>query len=189
MAFLCRLPLEGNSVGPMWPGSVGLAGAAPMPHCWPAGQRHTPLPSHCRPHWQRPCSGHPSRLVAAVQLGTDTDPDTGVACQLVRCWLYPAGRLAHVGPVRPCPAYVACAGCVLPSRPSPCRGLSPPLRTLRAKTPQGHPVGCPPSWPRACTEREQEPLGLPKCFDISLPYGLQDTLSTLRPSCSPGVSP
>jgi hypothetical protein len=32
-----------------------------------------------------------------------------------------------------------------------------------------------PSWPRACTEREQEPLGLPKFFDASLPacHGLR----------------
>jgi hypothetical protein len=109
---------------------------------------------------------------------------------------------------------------------------------MRDKTPQGHPVGFPPSWPSACTERWQEPLGLPKFFDISLPachglrtpadrhnlaksvalmlpsgalkpsasaiamsklyqhfrvrghpYGLQDALSTLRPSCSPGSRP
>ena len=143
-----------------------------------------------------------------------------------------------MGPVRPCPAEGACAGCVLPSRPASCRGLSPPLSTRRDKTPQGHPVGFPPSWPNACTERWQEPLGLPKFFDSSLPAchglwtpadrhnlaksvalmlpsgalkpsasaiamsklyqhfrvrghpcGLQDTLSTLRPSCSPHVQP
>lgn len=140
-----------------------------MPQCWPAGSRHTLLPSRGQPHWQRPCSGRPSRLGAGAHPGTDTDPETGVACQLVLCWLYPAGRLAHGGPVRPCPAEVSCAGCVLPSRPSPCSGLSPPLSTMRDTTPQGHPAGCPPSWPRACTERVQEPLGLPKFFDISLP--------------------
>ena len=109
---------------------------------------------------------------------------------------------------------------------------------MRDKTPQGHPAGFPPSWPSACTERWQEPLGLPKFFDISLPAchglrtpadrhnlatsvalmlpsgalkpsasaiamsklsqhfrvrghpcGLQDALSTLRPSCSPGSRP
>ena len=37
----------------------------------------------------------------------------------------------------------ACAGYVLPSRPSPCRGLSPPLSTRRDKTPQPYPAGCP----------------------------------------------
>ena len=175
MAFPSRLPLACHSVGPIWPGSVVLSGAAPMPQCWPAGLRHSPLPSHGRLHWQRPCSGHPSRSVAGSHPSTETDPETGVACQLVLCWLYPAGRLAHGGPVRPCPAYVSCAGCVLPSRPSPCSGLSPPLSTMRDKTPQGHPVGFPPSWPNACTERWQEPLGLPKFFDISLPacHGLR----------------
>src|SRR5207249_6070604 len=101
--------------------------------------------------------------------GTETAPDTGGACQLVLCWLSPAGRLVHVPPVRQCPAEVSCAGCVLPSRPSPCRGLSPPLSTLREKTPQGHPVGFPPSWPSACPARAQEPLGLPTFFDLSLP--------------------
>jgi hypothetical protein len=172
-----------------------------------------------------------------------------------------------VGPVRPCPAAVSCAGCVLPSRPSPWRGLSPPLSTLRDKTPQPHPAGvpclstsplaCPWStvarrfqhcsvsgFPLRCLRRwrpsakvvhVQERLGPPTCFDASLPAchglrtpadlhrlaltavrvwpsgactpsasapsalsklsqhvrvrghpcGLQETLSTLRPSCSP----
>ena len=44
-------------------------------------------------------------------------------------WLSPAGRLASGVPVPQCPAEVACAGYVLPSRPSPCSGLSPPLST------------------------------------------------------------
>jgi len=48
-----------------------------------------------------------------------------------------------VPPVRQCPAEVSCAGCVLPSRPSPCSGLSPPLSTMRDKTPQGHATGFP----------------------------------------------
>ena len=43
-----------------------------------------------------------------------------------------------------CPGCVSFPGSVLPSRPSPCSGLSPPLSTLRDKTPQGHPVGFPP---------------------------------------------
>jgi hypothetical protein len=58
------------------------------------------------------------------------------------CWLCPAGRLAAGGPVQQCPAEVSCAGCVLPSRPSPCRGLSPPLSTTRDKTPQAHAADC-----------------------------------------------
>jgi hypothetical protein len=138
MAFPARVPLACHRVGPMWPGSVGLAGAAPMPPCWPAGLRPRPLPSHGRLHGQRPCAGRPRRSVAGAHPRTETDPDTGVACQRVLCWLYPAGRLAHVGPVRPCPADVSCAGCVLPSRPSPWSGLSPPLRTLRDTTPPRH---------------------------------------------------
>src|SRR4029453_3537833 len=68
---------------------------------------------------------------------------TGVACQLWLCWLSPAGRLASVAPVRQCPAAVACAGCVLPSRPSPCSGHSPPPSPMRDKTPAPHAVGFP----------------------------------------------
>ena len=37
----------------------------------------------------------------------------------------------------------ACAGYVLPSRPSPCSGLSPPLSTMRDKTPHPYPAGFP----------------------------------------------
>ena len=59
-----------------------------------------------------------------------------------KCWLCPAGRLASGGPVQQCPAEVSCAGCVLPSRPSPCSGLSPPLSTTRDKTPQAHAADC-----------------------------------------------
>jgi hypothetical protein len=143
VAFLYRLPWECTSVGPIWPGSVGLSGAAPMPQGWPADARPTLLPSRGPPHGPRPCSGRPSRLGADSHPGTDTAPATGVACQLVLCWLSPAGRLAHGGPVRQCPAEVSCAGCVLPSRPSPCRGLSPPLSTMRAKTPHPHPADFP----------------------------------------------
>ena len=33
----------------MWPGSVGLAGAVPLPQGWPAGARQTPRPFHDRP--------------------------------------------------------------------------------------------------------------------------------------------
>ena len=39
-------------------------------------------------------------------------------------------------PARLCPACVSFAGYVLPSRPSPCNGLSPSLSTMRDKTPQ-----------------------------------------------------
>jgi hypothetical protein len=36
------------------------------------------------------------------------------------------------------PAQVSCTGCVVPSGPSRCGGLSPPLSTLPDKTPRGH---------------------------------------------------
>ena len=47
-----------------------------------------------------------------------------------------------------CPARVSFAGCVLPSGPSPCSGLSPPPSTMPDKTPQGRlAVSRPPgSW-------------------------------------------
>src|SRR5215468_9005121 len=140
-----------------------------MPRCCPAGWLHRRLLSRGPPHWPLPYSDPASSRATAQHPSIDTDPETGVACQLWLCWLSPAGRLAPGSPVRQCPAEVACAGCVLPSRPSPCSGLSPPLSTMRDKTPQEHPVGFPPSWPSACTGRWQEPLGLPKFFDISLP--------------------
>src|SRR5882672_201920 len=38
-----------------------------------------------------------------------------------------------------CPGCVSFAGYVLPSRPSPCSGLSPPLSTMLDTTPQTHP--------------------------------------------------
>jgi hypothetical protein len=49
--------------------------------------------------------------------------------------------LAAAAPIRPGPADVSGAGAVLPSRPSPWRGLSPPQSTTHAKTPQRHPGG------------------------------------------------
>jgi hypothetical protein len=92
-----------------------------------------------------PASGSSVVLASAVQSPAfrHTLSETGVACQLWLCWLSPAGRLASVAPVRPCPAEVACAGCVLPSRPSPCSGLSPPPSTMRDKIPPPHVVGFP----------------------------------------------
>ena len=79
------------------------------------------------------------------------------------------------GPVRQCPADVSWAGCVLPSRPSPRRGLSPPLSTLRDTTPHEMPVGSLPCLVPRLPRRAQEPLGLPTCFDASLPacHGLR----------------
>jgi hypothetical protein len=44
-----------------------------------------------------------------------------------------------------CPARVSFAGCVLPSGPSPCDGLSPPPSTMPDKQPQGRIAAfCPP---------------------------------------------
>jgi hypothetical protein len=142
-----------------------------------------------------------------------------------------------------CPGCVSFPGCVLPSRPSPCGGLSPPLSTMLDKTPQPHTAGFPcdstppPAWsPRslwglpsfstplflyatACGLRRTFPSSPTRmvlyCLRCALkpsasatsafskrsqhfracpgrdpggrgsPYGLQDTLSTPRPSCSP----
>src|SRR4030095_11717435 len=42
-----------------------------------------------------------------------------------------------------CPGCVSFPGCVLPSSPSPCRGLSPPLSTLLDTTPQAQTAGVP----------------------------------------------
>src|SRR6266542_3022205 len=108
--------------------------AAPMPRGYLADWRHRRLPSHGRPHWPPPYSGPASSRATARHPSIGTDPEAGVACRLLLCWLSPAGRLASGPPVRRCPAEVACAGYVLPSRPSPWSGLSPPLstRTLEA---------------------------------------------------------
>jgi hypothetical protein len=52
-----------------------------------------------------------------------------------------------------CPGCVSLPGCVLPSRPSPWGGLSPPRSPMRETTPRPHPVGfpchrtSPPAWP------------------------------------------
>ena len=73
-------------------------------------------------------------------------------------------------PIRQCPASVSCASCVLPSRPSPCGGLSPPPSTMRDKTPHPHAAGL-----RLHLPAGQEVMGLPKFFDASLPacHGLR----------------
>jgi hypothetical protein len=42
-----------------------------------------------------------------------------------------------------CPGCVSCAGCVLPSSPSPCGGLSPPPSTTLDTTPHLQPAGFP----------------------------------------------
>jgi hypothetical protein len=58
-----------------------------------------------------------------------------------------------------CPGCVAFPGCVLPSRPAPCDGLSPPQRTLLDTPPQSYPVGLPcastppPAWAWATAVR------------------------------------
>ncbi len=174
VALLSRVPWEGHSVGPLWPGSVVLAGAVPMPPWWPADARHTPRPFRGRPHGRRPCAGHPSRLGAGAHPGTDTDPAPGGACPLVLCWLSPAGRLAHGGPVRQCPADVAWAGDVLPSRPSPWRGLAPPLSPRRDTTPQPSPAGLP------CDRTA--PLACPMCHrGASLPAWCRVRVSPAGP--------
>jgi len=54
-----------------------------------------------------------------------------------------AGRLARVYPARLRPARVSCAGCVLPSGPSPCTWLSHAPSTMPDKTPQQHAAGFP----------------------------------------------
>src|SRR6266446_5868694 len=152
-AFPCRWRSACHSVGPMWPGSALSSTAAPRPRCCLAGWRQRRLRSRGPPHWPPLCSGPASSRATARHPSIGTDPETGVACQLWLCWLSPAGRVASGPPVRPCPAAVACAGSVLPSRPAPCRGLSPPLSPVRAKTPPPYPAGCPcdrtapPAWP------------------------------------------
>ena len=232
---------------------------------------HTCATSRHPPHWPRPCSGRPSSPAGARRSGPRKGPESGAACPLSPCRLSPAGRWAGVLPVRRCPAQVSCAGCVLPSRPSPCPWLSHAQSTRREKTPPRHPAGfpchqyfsaCLSSVPRRCSGSgivpcpgfpfrasravdqpatlppRQEPVGPPKFFDVSLPacrglwtpadlhilanadalvspsvrvktlgvrhklgsklyqhfrvrghpYGLQDALSTLRPSCSPWLT-
>ena len=73
-------------------------------------------------------------------------------------------------PIRQCPASVSCASCVLPSRPSPRSGLSPPPSPRREKTPHPHAVAV-----RLHLPAGQELMGLPKCCDASLPacHGLR----------------
>ena len=238
-----------------------------MPRHSRAGSLPTLATSLHPPHWPPPYSGRPSSPTGARRSGIDRGLEIGVACRLSPCLLFPAGRLACVLPIRPCPAQVSCAGCVLPSSPSPCTWLSHALSTMRDKTPQKHPAGFPfhstppPAWlrvpygrlgssivlcpgfpfralgavyPASVFPSGKEPMGPPKFFDVSLPacrglwtpadlrilahadalvwpsvsvktlgvrnkrvsklyqhfrvrghpYGLQESRSTLRPSCS-----
>src|SRR5207244_10557757 len=179
-AFPCRLLSEWNSVGPIWPGSASFSTAAPMPRCCRAGWLHRRLLSRGPPHWPPLYSGPASSRATARHPSIGTDPETGVACQLLLCWLSPAGRLASGVPVRQRPAEVACAGCVLPSRPSPCSGLSPPLSTLRDTTPPPHAVGCPcdrtppPAWACATAVRRLQHCSMSvfplPCLRSCMPY-------------------
>ncbi len=179
-AFPCRLLSECHSVGPIWPVSALFSTAAPMLRCCPAGWLHRRLQSRGPPHWPPPYSDPASSRVTARHPSIGTDLETGVACQLLLCWLFPAGRLASVAPVRRCPAEVACAGCVLPSRPSPCSGLSPPPSTMRDKTPPPHAVGFPcdstppPAWAWATAVRRFQHCsvsGFPlPCLRSCIPY-------------------
>src|SRR5262249_3216910 len=99
-AFPCRWLSECNSVGPIWSGSALSSTAAPMPQCCLAGWRHRRLPSPGLPHWPLPYSGRASNHAVARHLSIGTDRETGVACQLWLCWLFPAGRLASGVPVQ-----------------------------------------------------------------------------------------
>jgi hypothetical protein len=162
-AFPCRWLAACHSVGPTWPGRAGSATAAPRPRwCW-AGWRPRRLPSRGLPRWPLPSAGRASQPAGAQHPRLGTVRDTGVACRLWLCWLCPAGRVAAGPPLHQGPAAVACAGCVLPSRPAPCRGLSPPPSTLRATTPPPQAVGCPcdrtppPAWAWATAGRRFQP--------------------------------
>ena len=225
-------------VGPVWPGSASLAGAAPGPRC---GRQVGCI------RLRRPAISPTGRvLVQVVPAVPDTSASrhrdrsrNGVACRLSLCWLCPAGRGASGGPLRPCPAAVSWAGGVLPSRPSPCPWLSHAPSTLRdtdtpaasggfpcdrllsslcgvpavsgrsrwgfpsaldASLPACHGLRTPADLPLLaiseglCCLRERAnprrpPSAMSKryqhCRGHGHPCGLQDTLSTLRPSCSP----
>jgi hypothetical protein len=123
-----------------------------MPRGCLAGWRPRRLRSRGPPHWPPLDAGPASRRAPARPPSLGTDPATGVACPLWLGGLSPAGRWASGPPVRQCPAAVAWAGSVLPSRPSPCRGLAPPLRPRREKTPHPSPAGlpCDRTSPLAC---------------------------------------
>src|SRR5207248_1719745 len=111
-----------------------------------------------------------------------TDPATGVACQRWLCWLSPVGRVASGPPVRPCPADVAGAGCVLPSRPSPWSGLSPPLSPLREKPPHPYAAGvpCDRTSPLACPMGHRGAEG-PAVFRVRVSPAVPQELSTSFP--------
>src|SRR5262249_50417657 len=161
-----------------------------MLRCCPASWLHRRLPSRGPPHWPPPYSGPASSRAATRHPSIGTDPETGVACQLWLCWLCPAGRLASGAPIQQCPAEVACAGCVLPSRPSPCSGLSPPLSTTRDKTPPRHTAGFPsdstppPSW-RGCRSSAE----VPAVFRLRVSPAVPQELYTVRRRvCRAGAS-
>src|SRR5262249_20325362 len=79
-----------------------------------------------------------------------------------------------------CPGCVSFPGCVLPSRPSPCDGLSPPRSTLLDTTPQSYTVGFPcdstppPAWACATAVRRFQHWsvsGFPlPCLRSCMPY-------------------
>jgi hypothetical protein len=151
-AALGRFPSEGRDDDSASPGTASASAAQPMPRHSPAGSRPTRATSRHLPHWPRPYSGRPSPPGGARRSGLGRGLDIGAACRRSPCWLFPAGRLACVLPIRRCPAPVSCAGGVLPSRPSPRTWLSHALRPLREKTPHPPPADLPchrpppPAW-------------------------------------------
>src|SRR5262249_946343 len=94
-----------------------------------------------------------------------------------------------------CPGCVALPGCVLPSSPSPCGGLSPPRSTTLATTPQPHPAGFPcdrtppPAWPAchlappvpALLRRRVSPAGPPELYPFLRGFPAQERLGP--PQC------
>ncbi len=135
-AVPCRWLAAWHRGGPLWPGRALSAPAAPLPRGGRAGWRPRRLRARAPPHWPPLSAGPARRRAPARPPRLGPAPEPGGAWQLWLCGLSPAGRGAAGPPVRPCPAAVACAGSVLPSRPAPWSGLAPPRRPLRAKTPQ-----------------------------------------------------
>src|SRR6266542_3890481 len=142
-ASLGRCPLECIGDESTSPGTASSSGALPVPRHWPAGALHTSATSLHPPPWPLPYSGRPSSPGGARHSSTRKGPEIGAACRLSPCRLCPAGRWACVLPIQRCPAQVSCAGCVLPSRPSPCTWLSPARSPRRDTTPQRPPAGFP----------------------------------------------
>ena len=87
-------------------------------------------------------------------------------------------------PIRPCPAHVSWAGCVLPSSPSPGPWRSHARRTRREKTPHPHPAGVPchrtppPAWRRVLYGRVGSSRVLCPGFPFRA-YGAIDPASVL----------